>query len=83
MDLNLEKCPHCGGSTELTFRIPVYGSGGCKIECISCHAMIQDYKYAEQHFDKDKMTLSTPVTTESIIKCIERAVDKWNRRVGK
>lgn len=76
----LNKCPHCGGLAELTFKVPIYGAGGCEIKCISCGSRINDFKYSETHVNEDSSTLSTPVTLDAIRMCIERAVAKWNRR---
>jgi len=77
----LKSCPFCGGVAELTFKLPVYGAGGCEIKCISCRARINDFGYSLQVFDEDRKTLSTPVTVESITRCIERAVERWDHRV--
>lgn len=80
--LKLRNCPFCGGVAELTFKMPVYGAGGCEIKCISCRARVNDYGYSEQKFDEEKGTLSTPATIKSISKCIDRAINAWNLRVG-
>lgn len=80
--MKLRKCPFCGGVAELTFKMPVYGAGGCEIKCISCRAKVHDFGYTEQHLDMEKGTISTPATIESISGCIDRAIEKWNRRVG-
>lgn len=78
----LKPCPFCGGIPELIFKMPVFGAGGCEIKCISCRAKINDFGYVENHFDEEKGTLSTPATPKSIIGCIERAIEAWNRRVS-
>lgn len=39
-------------------------------------------RFAEQRFDEKAKTLHTPVTVDSIAKCIELTVEKWNRRDG-
>lgn len=80
--ISVDKCPHCGSPVDLTFKIPVYGAGGCEIKCSMCNAKMNDYNYTESHFDEERRTLSTPATLDSIIKCIERAVTRWNRRVN-
>lgn len=79
--MELKPCPFCGGVAELTFKLPVYGAGGCEIKCTMCRARVNNFKYTELHINKEKGTLSTPATIESISKCIERAVEAWNRRV--
>jgi hypothetical protein len=76
----LKSCPFCGGSAELTFKVPVYGGGGCEIRCISCRARVNDFGFSEHLYDEEKGTLSTPVTIESISACINRAVNAWGRR---
>ena len=78
--MKLRNCPFCGGAAELTFKMPVYGAGGCEIKCISCRAKVNDFGYSEQHFDEEKGAISTPTTIKSISGCIERAIAKWNRR---
>lgn len=78
--LSLEPCKACGGLASLTFKLPVYGAGGCEIKCLSCGYSIRDTKYAEVNFDEGRSTLSTPVTPKSIYECIERTMDKWNGR---
>lgn len=80
--MELKLCPFCGGVAEMTFKWPIYGAGGCEIKCIRCGTKVNDFGYSETHFDKATMTLSTPVTPDAIRRCIERAVKKWNRRVG-
>lgn len=79
--MELKPCPFCGGVAELTFKLPVYGAGGCEIKCLMCRAKVNDFGYAEQHINKVTGALSTPATIESISGCIERAVAAWNRRV--
>ena len=76
----IKPCPFCGGSAEITFKIPVYGVGGCEIKCTMCRARVNDCKYSEYRFDEETRTFSTPTTYESISKCIERAIKAWNRR---
>jgi len=78
--MEVKGCPHCGGTAELTFKLPVFGWGGCKIKCLCCGAEMQDTKFTEQKFDENTKTLSTSATPESIAACIERTVAKWNRR---
>lgn len=78
MRIKLPKCPFCGGVPELIFKIPVFGAGGCEIKCTTCQARVNDFNYSETHFNGE--TLSTPITTKSVVKCIIRAVAKWNRR---
>ena len=80
MIVELKSCPFCGGIAELTFKIPVYGAGGCEIKCAVCHARVIDFKYSECHSDEEARTVSTPTTFESISKCIERTIKAWNRR---
>ena len=80
MRIQMPKCPFCGGVSELVFKIPVFGTGGCEIKCVSCGARVSDFNYSESHFTEK--TLSTIVTTQSIIRCIQRTVEKWNKRVG-
>ena len=66
----------------MTFKLPVFGMGGCEIKCLSCGAKMQDTKFTEQRFNEVSRTLATPATAEAIAACIERTVEKWNRRVG-
>ena len=74
----LKPCPFCGSVAELTFKMPVYGAGGCEIKCIMCHAKVNDFKYTETHFNSG--TITTPATIGSISGCINRAIEAWNRR---
>lgn len=77
----LENCPHCGNPAEMFFKIPIYGAGGCEIKCNMCGARVNDFNFSEHHVDDETHALSTPVTIAAIAGCIERAVEKWNRRV--
>ena len=79
--MELEPCPFCGGVAEMTFKLPVYGAGGCEVKCLMCKAKVHDFKYTETHITESG-GLSTPATIKSISKCIERAIEAWNRRVG-
>ena len=78
----LKPCPFCGSPAELTFKIPVSGAGGCEIECTMCYARVNDFKYVECRLDEETGTLSALITLESISKCIERAINAWNRRAN-
>ena len=78
--ITLKPCPYCGGVSELAFKIPVYGAGGCEIKCLTCNATIRDFKFSETHLGEN--SVSTFVTIESITKCIERTTKAWNRRVS-
>lgn len=80
MELKVKACPHCGNPADFVLRIPVYGGGGAEIKCTVCGAMMRDTNYMEQIWGEG--TLTTPVTTESLVKCIERCIENWNRRVS-
>lgn len=80
--IKLKSCPFCGGAAELTFKMPIYGAGGCEIKCITstCRAVVRDFGYTETRFNEE--SISTPATIESISQCIKRATKAWNRRAG-
>lgn len=79
MELKVGNCPHCGAVSELTFRIPIYGNGGAEIKCTICGAMMRDTNYTEHNFTEGGY--ATPTTSASAIACIERCIERWNRRV--
>ena len=80
MELRAKHCPHCGAPVDFVFRIPAFGVGGAEIKCTVCGAMMRDTHHFEQIWGEG--TVSTPVTTESMVKCVERCIEAWNRRVS-
>lgn len=79
--ISLKPCPFCGQPAELEVKLPVYGFHGCIIHCMACQAKIQIANCYETRFSGD--AISTPVTIESLSKCISSAVAAWNRRPQK
>lgn len=78
MELKVKACPHCGAPADFVFRIPTFGVGGAEIKCTVCGARMQDTHHTEQIWGE--RCVATPVTTESMVKCVERCIGNWNRR---
>lgn len=76
--IEIKPCPFCGGLAELSVHLPVYGFRGCIIQCVSCKACVKNCNCSETYFSGDR--ISTPVTTESLIRCVNAAVETWNKR---
>lgn len=76
--IEIKPCPFCGGPAELSVQLPVYGFRGCIIQCVACRAFVRNGNCSETYFSGDR--ISTPVTTESLIRCVNAAVETWNKR---
>ena len=78
MELRAKGCPHCGNPVDFVFRIPTFGVGGAEIKCTVCGAMMRDTNHTECIWGDG--SVATPVTTESMVRCVERCIENWNRR---
>ena len=79
--IELKPCPFCGQAAELEVKLPVYGFTGCVIHCVSCKAMVRNGNCSEFH--TTATSVSTPITTESLTRCISATVAAWNKRTAK
>lgn len=78
MMLKIRGCPHCGDTPEIRVFVREYGFCGVVIECPNCKAQIRNAKCSE--FISTDGAISTPITEESLGRCLWQAIDIWNRR---
>ena len=76
--LKIRGCPHCGENPEIKVIIREYGFNGVVIECPNCKAQIRNCKCSE--FIQTDGVISTPITEESLGRCLWQAIELWNRR---
>ena len=76
--LSIRGCPHCGESPEIKVIIRDYGFNGVVIECPNCKAQIRNAKCSE--FIQTDGSISTPITEESLGRCLWRTFELWNLR---
>ena len=77
--LNIRGCPHCGDTPEIRVVIREYGFNGVIIECPNCKAQIRNAKCSE-FIHTDNGALSTPITEESLGRCLWQTIFLWNTR---
>lgn len=76
--LTIRGCPHCGDTPEIKVYIRKYGFNGVSIECSNCKAQIRNAKCAE--FICNENSMATPITEESLGRCLWETIERWNRR---
>ena len=76
--LEVKRCPFCGNFAKIEVVIQEYGFNGVIIRCENCGGMIRNAKCTEMI--KTEQTFSTPITQESLGKCLWETIEMWNRR---
>lgn len=71
-------CPICNSTPNIEVHLPIFGFSGVVISCKNCGCQLRATDCCERISAPGKM--ATPVTAESLGKCIANAINRWNHR---
>lgn len=76
--LEIRGCPICNSIPDIEVRLPMFGWQGVVIICKNCGCQLRNADCAEKIHSPGRM--ATPITAESLGKCMAKAINLWNQR---